>query len=139
MCRSVGRLQLLCVGALRRFREKNATAVERCLLGCNTTRSSLVHRALGITATQRHRGGLGSNKSQEGWVWIIPSGQSPTCSSPQIANRVTVARISRSKGMGSSPSRCPHPYNTGGLGEHPEQPLLLFQGLPAGPCPWKLD
>lgn len=98
----------------------------------------LLHRTLGFTATQPHRGGLGSTKSQEGWVWITPSRQSPTCSSLQIANRVTVAQFSLTMGTGSSPSHCPHPYSTGGLQEHLAQPQRQFQGLPAGRFPLEL-
>lgn len=95
---------------------------------------SLLHRTLGFTGTY-WRKGLGSTKSQEGWVWILPSRQSPTCNSPRIANRVTVAQFSLTKGTGSSPSRCPHPYSTGGLEEHLAQTHCLFLGLPAGLFP----
>lgn len=99
--------------------------------------SPLLHRALGFTATSRHRGGLGSTMSQEGWVQITSSRQSPTCSSHQIVNRVTVAQFSLTKGTGSGPGRCPHPYSTGGLEERPPQCLYLV--LPAGLFPFELD
>lgn len=84
--------------------------------------SPLLHGALGFTATSRYRGGLGFT-SQEGWVWITPSRQSPTCSSPRIENKVTVAPFSLTKGMDSSPDRCLLPYSTLELEVQLTQPL----------------
>lgn len=84
--------------------------------------SPLLHRALGFTATSQYRGGLGFT-SQEGWVWITPSRQSPTCSSPRIENKVTVAPFSLTKGMDSSPDRCLLPYSTLELEVQLTQPL----------------